>query len=74
MEERELTHGQSLLDSVDLVLNDPPYTVRSGREDASSHYDVLTLESMADAVALYKRSMRPVAQSHLFYSSFRFGQ
>lgn len=52
VDEQELPHEKSLLDSVDLVLSGPPCNVRSSREDFNSHYYVLTIQSMADAVAL----------------------
>lgn len=49
MEIQEPTHGEHLLESVDLVLSDAAYDFRSGIEDANSHYDVLTLDCVEDA-------------------------
>lgn len=74
MDEYKLTHGEYLLDLVELVLNDPAYGVRSGLEDAHFHYEVVTLVGMADAVALFKRIVRPGAHFYLFCSALLFGQ
>lgn len=54
----ELTHGETSLDSEDLVLIDQLYNVQSGNDDADSHYDVFILEAMANAGAPCKRVMR----------------
>lgn len=62
----ELTHRQSLLDSVYLVLSDPSYNVRSIRDHANSRYDVLNDEGMANAVDLYRRVMRLATRGDLF--------
>lgn len=37
MDEHELTHGYSSLDSLDLLFCDPRYNVQSGRENIKSH-------------------------------------
>lgn len=52
VEEQKLMHARSLLGSVDLVLSDPPCTVRSCSEEANSHYNVFISEFIEDSVAL----------------------
>lgn len=69
VDDHELTRGEPSLDSAILVLNDPPYNVRSGLEDASSHYYVLTLEGMLDSVALRNRVMKSRAQVRMVRSA-----
>lgn len=59
---------------MDLVLTKRPYYVQSGFDDDNSHYDVLTVECMTDAVALCNQVMRPEAQVHLICFTFQFGQ
>lgn len=49
----ELTHRESFLNSLFFVLVDMSYNVHSGREDANSHYYVLTLEGTVDAIELF---------------------
>lgn len=73
-DEHEITHGESLLGFADLVLSDLPYSVRSVREDAISHYNVLASEDMADAVPLCKGVIRRETHSHLSCSALQFGQ
>lgn len=41
VDEHELTHVESLLDCVDLLLSDWSYNFRSGRENVNFHSDVL---------------------------------
>lgn len=43
------------MDSVSLLVGHPPYNVGKGCEDMNSHHYFLTLEGMADVVALEKR-------------------
>lgn len=50
----ERTHGKPFLDFADSFLSYPPYNIRSGRQIVNTHYSVLNVESMADAVALDK--------------------
>lgn len=54
VDEHELTIERFLPDSVNLVFNDVPYTVRGDDLDASSRYDALVLEGTKDAVAFCK--------------------
>lgn len=74
LDKRELTHRESLLDFVELLLSHPPYNVRSSREDFDSHWDVLALEAKTETVALSKRLMRPEAHGHLFCAALQLGQ
>lgn len=74
MGDQELTCAEHLSFSTDLLLSDPPYIVRSDREDANSRYGLLTTGSMADGVALCKREMRPSSHGHLFCCALRLGQ
>lgn len=60
-----------MLHIVDALLIDPPYNVGSGRKDANSYCDVLTLQNMADAIALCKPVMRLCARLHLSYYELR---
>lgn len=48
VDEHELTHGFFLLDSVDFVFIGSPYNFRSDCKEANFHYDVLTLEDIAN--------------------------
>lgn len=48
LDEHEFTHGMSFLDPVNLVARDQLYNVRSGHENTSSDYNVLTLEDWHD--------------------------
>lgn len=66
IDEPDLTSRDYFFDSVDLVLRDQPYNVRSGRKYIISRYGVLTLENMADEAALCKQVMRSGAQGFLF--------
>lgn len=67
VDKHELTHAESSLVSIDLLLIDPPYNVRSGRVDASFHYDTFTLEDMPEAVGLSKRVIRSGAHCDLLF-------
>lgn len=42
----------SLLDYGDSVLSDPPCIIRSARDNANFHYDILHNEILADAAVL----------------------
>lgn len=66
VDEHELICGETWLDSVDLLLADSAYNIRSGRTDDNSHYNVLFLEGMADAAAFCKSLMRSSVRSDLF--------
>lgn len=59
VERQELTDREYYLVSVNLLPNNRSCDVRTGREDVSFQYDVLTFESMAEAVALSEWAMRP---------------
>lgn len=74
MDEHELRNGESFLNSVDLLFSDSPYDDRSGLKSINFHYEVLTVETMPDAVAFGKRVMESSAQGHLFCSAIQFGQ
>lgn len=65
MNEHKLTHGEALLDSVDLLLGDPSYNARSRRENVCSSFDDSTFEGMADATALGKQVVRSGPHDHL---------
>lgn len=73
VDEHKLAHGKYFLDSVDLLVSDPPYNVRNGHEDTNKRYNVLNFEDMKDEVALCKGLMRPGAGKHLFCSELLFG-
>lgn len=63
----------SLLDFEDVVHSNPPRTARNGPEAVNSHYNVLNVEEMADAIAVVKRAMRAGLTAICFvlpYSSF----
>lgn len=74
VEEQELTYGENLLDSLDSLLADPPYNVRSDRKNVYSYYDVSTLGTMAIAVAFGKSVMILGTYRHLLSSALRFGR
>lgn len=74
MEEHEITHEESLLYSVDQVLRDPPYNVRSSHKDAISRYDPFGSENMADTVALGSQLMCPEAHEKLFCFAVHTGE
>lgn len=74
VDEHELTHRESSVASVDLVLSDPPYNVRRGRKDDNSVYDRLSPTDMGDVVDMCKRMMKPGAHGCLFCFAFQFGQ
>lgn len=63
---QELTREELLLDSVNMTLSDAQCNVRSGCEDVTFHYDVLTLDIMVDVVSLDKWVTRQLAHRHLF--------
>lgn len=46
VDEHKLTHGEFLLHSVNMMLSDPPYNLRSCCDDTNSQYDVLNLEGV----------------------------
>lgn len=69
--EHELTHGQSLSDSLDSVLIGPPHNVSSDHEDGNSQYIVLIVYDMAAAIDISKRMKRPGAHSDPFCSALR---
>lgn len=71
VDEQELAHRESLLEFGDLVLSNPLYNLHSGRENANYHYNVLHLESIADADALCKQIVTPQAHIHLFCSALQ---
>lgn len=68
------TYGYHFLDPVDSLLSDRPFNVRSCHKDVSSRSGVLTLESMAVALALRKWLMRPEPHEHLFCYPLEYGQ
>lgn len=63
-----------MLDSLNFVSSDPVHTVQSRCKVVSSHQNVLTLESMADVIVLYKQLKRPGAHGYLFRSALQFGE
>lgn len=71
--EHKHIYGQYLLDSPYLVIIDPEYSVQSIGEDADSHYDISTSETMADTPMICTDMMRPKPQGHLFLSQVQFG-
>lgn len=60
--------------SVDSVRCDPLYSVESGLEGPSIHYDEQACLGKTDAVALCERVRRLKALCHLFFYSFRSDQ
>lgn len=65
MGNQKLTVGDPSLESMDLVHSDSPYNVLGCHENVNSHYSILTLNGMADAVALWKSMMRLGSHIHL---------
>lgn len=74
VDEQELIHGVSLLNSAELLLSDSSYNVRSGREYANSYYNVLTFDGMSVELALRKRVVTPGTYGHMFCSAIQLGQ
>lgn len=54
MDEHKFMNWDSSLSSANLILIDPPCNVQRCRENAKSHYDVTSLDSIADTNALFK--------------------
>lgn len=69
VEAHELTGGETLLDSVDLLLSGPLKNVGSNRKDANSQHVVLTFGGMADAAVLSQTGDKARAHVHLFCSA-----
>lgn len=63
-----------MLISVDFILIDPPYSIRSGRKGDNAHYDFLNLEGMAGAVALCEQVLRLGVHDHLLCSALQLSQ
>lgn len=54
---QRLTHGESLLDSVYILLSGPTYNIRIRPKDII-FYDIVTLEGLVDALDLFEWVMR----------------
>ena len=69
----EEDEGHSLVDSVDLVLTDPPYNTRSDLNCANSEDDVFTNTDIANFVGVTDVTLRTGGHAIIFWSFRQFG-
>lgn len=68
------THGKSLLNSVNLLLNDLRHNVRDVCKDPNFHHNVFNIQSVVDAVLLFKRVVIQGTRGHLCLFAIQVGQ
>ena len=72
VEVHEATKGETLEDSVQLILTDPPYNIRRQLNAENSNYDVLTVHDMNDIVTQVSSMLLRGGHGHIFCASLQF--